>query len=222
MTSELASYLEQPQSVPKAIASAIRSAIRSGRLSPGDRLFDSQIAEQMGNSRGSVREAFRILEQQGLVRIEARKGVFVSELSTNGVEELYTLRALLEGHAVRLAVEKQGYDPTTLSELQGLVSQIYEGDSQGDPLETLEFDLRFHDLMCSRCGHTLLLGVLASLHGQIERFHVATRFARDTSELADEHRLILETIASGDALGAERAVRDHIVRAGELLIERLT
>jgi DNA-binding GntR family transcriptional regulator len=218
----LRGYLEEPQSLPEATAAAVRKALLSGDLKPGDRLREADLAEQLGISRGPVREAIRMLEQQGLVCVEPRRGAYVRELSIEDAVEVYTLRAALEGLAVRLGVEQGAFDEEAISQLQHLVDQLGQLQETDDPLDWLESDIAFHDLLCRQSGHNLLLKVLSDLRAQIRQFHLFTRFVPENlRRLADNHQTVLDAVASGDPATAESAIKDHIILAGKLYVESL-
>jgi len=212
--------LEQPQTLPEAVVSAFQKALRSGALKPGDPINEAELARQWGISRAPVREATRVLEQQGLLQIVPRKGVFVTaELSVEGLSEIYTLRAVLEGLAVRLAVENGTYDESVISELQDLVDQV---GSRTDLLNSLDADERFHELLCGKSNHKLLLGVLSNLRLKIRQAHISTRFVDENlRQLADRHQAVVDAITRGDPEAAEKTVKEHITRAGELRVQSL-
>jgi DNA-binding GntR family transcriptional regulator len=212
-------HLEQPQTLTEAVTSLIRNALRSGSLKPGDPINEAELARQLGISRAPVREATRILEQQGLLEIVPRKGVCVTDLSAEDLKEVCTLRAALEGLALRLAVEKGAYDHSTISELQSLVDQMRSGS---DPLERLDTDEKFHELLCAKSNHKLLLGVLSNLRLKIRQAHISARFVDENfRNLADRHQAVVDAIARGDAEAAEQTIKEHVIQAAELRLQSL-
>jgi GntR family transcriptional regulator of gluconate operon len=218
----LEGYLQQPLSLPEATAAAVRKALLSGDLRPGDRLREADLAEQLGISRGPVREALRILEQQGVVCIEPRRGAYVRELSVEDAVEVYTLRAALEGLAVRLGVEQGAFDEQAIGQLQHLVDQLADLGETDDPLDWLESDIAFHDLLCRQSGHSLVLKVLSDVRAQIRQLHVFARFVPENlRRLADNHQTVLDAVAGGDPVAAESEIKDHIILAGKLYVESL-
>jgi DNA-binding GntR family transcriptional regulator len=211
--------IQQPQTLTETVISVIRDALHSGALKPGDPINEAELARELGISRAPVREATRILEQQGLLQIVPRRGVCVTDLSVEDLKEVYTLRAVLEGLAVRLAVENGAYDQATLAELQGLVDQMRAGV---DPPESLDSDERFHELVCAKSNHKLLLGVLSNLRLKIRQSHMSTRFvAENIRQLADRHQAVVDAIALGDPDAAEKTVKEHVTRAAELRVHSL-
>ena len=110
------------KSLREAALAAIRQAISRGDLKPGQRLVESDVAEQMGISRAPVREALRQLETEGLVVSEPHRGTFVAEVSATDLWEIYTLRAAIERLAVRLVTEKASAE--MLAQLQQAVADM--------------------------------------------------------------------------------------------------
>ena len=212
----------RPESLTEVVASALRKALLSGDLAPGDKLVEAEIARQMGISRGPVREAIRMLEQHGLVHIEPRKGACVASLSIQDVKEICTLRAALEGLAIRLGLENDGYDPATVSRLQDCIERMKASYTADDPVERLDPDREFHRIVYEKAQHKLLSRVLSDLRAQIELFMVFTEFAQfEGPVMSESHQPVLDAIIAKDADLAEQAVKDHIIQAGERLIALL-
>ena len=93
-------------SLGQEIAGQLRQAIIEGRIAPGERLVEASIAERLGVSRGPVRDAILELQRQGLVVNAPRRSAFVVEVSKDDIEEIYTLRMVLEAFAARLAAQR--------------------------------------------------------------------------------------------------------------------
>ena len=200
---------------------SVAEAIINEKLDPGGLLVESQIAEQMGVSRGPVREALVQLEHMGLVERISHKGTFVRELSEKDLRELYTLRSVLEGLAARLITKN--YDTEALELLEGLVEQMQQAAENGDLETLLDLDLQFHNNLCSLSGHELLIRVWMN-HLQM-RFRLKRslllrkeRLYTDPMEAVELHRHIVEVICSGDPQAAERAAVQHAIEGGERLV----
>jgi len=211
--------IEKPQTLAEAVITVLRKALHSGTLKPGDPINEAELARQLGISRAPVREATRILEQQGLLEIVPRKGVCVTDLSAEDLKEVFTLRAVLEGLAVRLAVENGAYDDAAIAELQDLTDQIRTGT---DFLKSLDADERFHELLCGKSNHKLLLGVLSNLRLKIRQAHISTRLVEENyRQLADRHQAVVDTIIRGDPEAAEQTIKEHVTQAAELRLQSL-
>lgn len=214
--------LVRPPTLTSAVSDAIRQAILRGDYLPGDPLHEVELGKSFDISRGTVREALRQLQQEGLVEVFPHRGAFVTLLSSQKVKEIYTLRALLEPYAVRLAIESKAYQPSDIAELQYLVKRLGELDGQSVDPELINTDMRFHRLMCERCGHQLLLEVLNNLQSLTLLFILNTKLYHSDLERDEAtHAEILEGIQSNDPQRAEGILRNHLVDAGTSLLARM-
>jgi len=207
------------RSLREAALSAIRRAILCGDLVPGQRLVESDIAEQMGMSRAPVREALRQLETEGLVVSEPHRGSFVVELSATDLWEIYTLRAALESVAVRIVTEKGSVE--ILARLRQAVADMAEAAREGDRARLAALDMAFHEMLCRAAGHSRLLDVWLSMTAQIRTFIDLTN---TLYLLADEvvrlHTEIVEHMEGGRAEEAGQALARHILEVGERICRR--
>src|SRR5438094_6563273 len=134
----------------------LRRAITSGELRPGQRILEVELAAQLQISRATLREALRRLEEDGLVVTSPHRGTYVNRLSAEDVHQLFALRALLEGHAVRTIATRHADEP--IAALQAIVDQLAATPSARTP-ERIELDLRFHETLCALSGNRYLLQV---------------------------------------------------------------
>src|SRR6185312_2924042 len=132
---------------------ALRSAITSGQYRPGDHLGEVELATHLGVSRGTVREALRHLQQEGLVTAGNRNMLRVSTVSPKEVRELFRVRAALEGLAAAEIIASPGRD-AAVATLRTALSELT--DSDGDFATKLEADLGFHLLLCTLSGNAML------------------------------------------------------------------
>ncbi len=193
---------------------ALRLAIHEGRLRPGDRLRENEIAQQLGVSRTPVREALKRLEQRGLIAIVPQRGVIVNEFDQQRVVELYAWREVLEVAAVRFATQH-----ATETELQALddILEAQRALPEGSADGLTQVDRRFHRAIygAARNGYLLqafdlLRDTLALLGGSalVPTGHQSTAL--------EQHVQIVEAIKRRDADAAETAAREHI-RTGQRL-----
>jgi DNA-binding GntR family transcriptional regulator len=204
------------------IAETLRDAIMDGTLSPGQHLVEAAIAEQMGVSRAPVREAILDLGRQGWVTQVPRKGSFVTEWSRRDIEELYTLRMVLEGLSARLAAIK--ITPEQLEQLEDIVDEL----SRSPDVDTsVQLDQRFHCQLCVAADHASLKDLLVGMQMQTSLIMMwtqsgATSMSSDAlARRAADHRALLEAVHMGDADLAEQRMREHVELAGQLLLSRL-
>ncbi len=214
--------IQRPPTLAVAAANGIKDAILEGQLLPGEPLHEIELSEKLNISRGTVREALRLLSQEGLVEIIPYRGAFVARLTPQMVEEIYTLRALLEPYALRLCMEKGAFDEETLSQIAKLVKRMGEMELAGNYAETIRADMKFHEIISERCGHRLLTDVLKNLQAMTLMFILSTKLYQ-SDMISDEvtHQAIYEGILSGDPQLAAEIVRKHITDAGTSLLRRM-
>lgn len=182
------------------IASQLRGAIINDQLKPGQRIVEREIAEAMETSRGPVRDALLLLEKEGLVIRYPHRGTFVTELSLEDAEEIYTLRQAIESLAVEYVLRR-----ATPEDLDGLDRQVRrmaamveEGYDLG---EATELDLEFHRTLCRISGHRRLLEAWEALSAQT-RVLLLTHRRRNPGDFHEKavswHRRLVQAIRLGD------------------------
>ncbi|MFC4948747.1 GntR family transcriptional regulator [Pseudonocardia sp. GCM10023141] len=192
----------------------LRSEILSGALAPGERLVEEQLTRRFGTSRAPLREALRLLGQQGLVEHLPRRGVRVVELSARDIDELFSLRDNLEQFALQCALGDSSVpDPAALATLHDTVVWIEEASVSGVAADHAAAHREFHLALVALAGHHHLLRVYEPLLLQLQ-LYMATNMRREAEhhrsprEGAVRHRRLYEAIACGD-LAAARYELDH-------------
>ncbi|HEX8967574.1 MAG TPA: GntR family transcriptional regulator [Chloroflexota bacterium] len=197
------------------IADVLREEITRGRLEPGERVLEIDLARRFGVSRQPVREAIRTLEREGLLTSLPNRGTFVTRVSLEDAIAIQDIRAQLEGLAARLAVRH--LTPADFKRLRELVKRMRDAGRRGAADELVALDLEFHEMVNTRSNHRLLLEVLASVGVYTRGFvvHTKTYYARrrDLQLVADSHARLLEDLLTRDPERAERAVHAHIQSA---------
>lgn len=184
-------------------------AIRNGRLQPGARIVENELAQQLGISRTPVREAIRRLESEGLICSTPHKGMTVAQLDYQAVIELYQMREVLEGVAASLAA-KHAAEP----EIYNLREILAAETRSQDPQSHARHNQRFHNALYHAAHNRYLLKSLNSLRDAMSLLGATTYRLEHRSESAcAEHQRILDAIEQGDSLAAEQAAREHIVSA---------
>ena len=210
--------LAAPRSLAEDAADRIRAQILSGGFSQGEHLVEAKIAEQLAISRGPVREAFKLLRAEGLLKEEPRRGTFVVSLTADDVREIYGLRAALEGRAARLLARRP--DAAALHRLRALAAAIDVAVATGDAAAVSRADLAFHHGLCELCGNTRILEVfdryVPTLRALLRLDELVVRSLGDVSL---QHRPLLEAIEAGDEDKAARLLAGHSEEAGELIAE---
>ncbi len=201
------------------IEKAILQSLSSGDLKPGDQVNEAEIARQAGISRGPVREAIQHLVGEEILVSYPHRGTFVAEWTEKDILEMYSVRALLEGYAARLAV--QNMTAEELSELNSIVNKMVEKAREGDGASVFEYDLLFHLRSNEFSRHDLLCRLLNKLS---RRIYFYIKLDADTTpslvQYAENHYLLLDCLKGGNPDRAESVFRDHLESVGRVLAER--
>ncbi|UCE55442.1 MAG: GntR family transcriptional regulator [Desulfobacterales bacterium] len=194
----------------------IREAIRSGKLKPGDRLVETQLAEEMQISRFPIREAMRYLEKEGLVQTKPFKGTYVAELTEKDMEELYSLRSAIEELAVRILIKN--IDEKKIKKLESIVAAMVQASEDDNIDKMISEDLRFHQTICEMSGHRKLLDVWLNLENQLQVFlTIEKNLFENSYQFVTTHHPILEAIKSRKIGPAQKAIRDHLKLAMKVI-----
>lgn len=202
--------LLQSQSLASAAQQAIEQAILSGEYPPGAKLNEAALAEMLGVSRGPIREAFRMLDEAGLVRTEKNRGVFVRDISIVDATEIFDLRAIMEEWVGRQLAsnitQPQSDEISTL--LQAMTQAI--ADQQVDGYYQL--NLQFHDRLVEMTGNRRLLAIYRKLIKELSLFRRLNLADAGALPLSGQgHRQIVDAINAGDAAAAGRAMAEHVL-----------
>ncbi|HEX8518269.1 MAG TPA: GntR family transcriptional regulator [Pseudonocardia sp.] len=205
---------------------AVRSAITSGQYRPGDHLGEVDLAAHLGVSRGTVREALRHLQQEGLVTTGARGMLRVSTIAPKEVRELFAVRAALEGFAASEIIASADR-AAAVATLRAAVDRMADADDaarggsgNGAFQAALEADLAFHLLLCELSGNSMLVDTWRHLEGRI-RVTIMNGEPRTGSAGAptmmarDRHAPIVDAIERGDAADAAAVVARHMAAAAD-------
>ena len=179
------------------VARILTQAIIAGQLPPGAKVVEAGIARELGISRAPVREAARLLEQQGLLVAHPRRGFFVRELEPADIDEIYDLRICVECHAgVRAA---KNLTPQARDALQRQLAVLYETADLDDPARQVEEDYKFHRLICEIAGSRRLLRLFDDLASELRMvIGLIGRLYDDPRRIAQTHEAVLEAIEEGD------------------------
>ncbi|MEU2419971.1 GntR family transcriptional regulator [Streptomyces sp. NPDC007851] len=191
--------------VRERVLAALRQDIIEGRLAPGDRLVERELAERFGVSRVPVREAIRALVAEGFVLFESARRTVVRRLTPTDVKELFELREALEVYAAGLAAARA--TPEALAELRELLGHAASATRSEDAETITDVNTRFHDRILALAGNSLLISVMEPVDG---RLRWLTRRNEEWPQLLTEHRELYEAIASGDPDRARALALGHV------------
>lgn len=209
--------LLQSSSLTTVVQQEIERAILVGEYEPGSKLIEATLAEKLGVSRGPVREAFRMLEEAGLVRNEKNRGVFVRDIAIDEAVEIFDLRAVMDELVGRQLASN--ITPAQTKVLKGLVEAMEKSvkaqDARGYHLQ----NLHFHDQLVEMAGNRKLTEIYRKLIKELSlfrRLNLADGWLMPIS--ANEHRQIVKAITSGDADAAGRAMFKHVMQSKDRTI----
>jgi GntR family transcriptional regulator, trigonelline degradation regulator len=200
----------------REVLDAIRSSIVNGRLAPGSRLIERELISMMGVSRTVVREALRQLETEGLVDVVPNRGAVVRELTLDEARDLYAIRALLEGLAARMFVEKAGTDE--VAALGRELTATMAAYRRDDPEDTIMAKNRFFETLFGGAKSETLSTMLATLLARIWRWRaLGVSHPRRSPGRSEESinclQALYNAIVQRDANAAERLARNEVMNA---------
>jgi DNA-binding GntR family transcriptional regulator len=194
----------------------LSKAIISGEFPPGQRLDEPSVCRRFGVSRTPVREALRRLGGTGLVEVVPRRGVMVSRITVEDLTDMFDALGEFEGLCARLSTERM--TPLERRRLQVLNETLMKSATKkGAPLRDL--NEQFHELIYQGAHNDCVAGVTRSFRQRVAPFQVLQFAPRATTESFQDHDLIVRAIAAGDAVGAQRAMRDHITHSSLQVID---
>lgn len=198
--------------------SALRRAITTGQLQPGTHLVETELSEALQISRGTLREAMRQLQQEGLISAGARGRLSVRHLDAKEIRDIFDVRAALESLAAGLLAARSDRE-SAVAALRAAVAEM-ERWAASNLEDRIEADLKFHRTMCTLSGNETLLHQWSSLEGSIRMSIMYAGVDRALKNMeARRHFEIVDAIESGDAQQASRTVRDHMAGAAAVLVD---
>ncbi len=207
MTS-LAPLVDTP-SLDKLAYQKIKEAILTFQFLPGQNLVEGELAAQLGISKTPVRDALMRLEKEGLVSRQPYKGTFVSDITNQDMVNIFEIRVVLEGLAVKLAAKALTDDD--LARMEGLIKKHDAALQEQDYVKASQINADFHGMILEKCSNQRLREMLHNLDDHLKRYRllsIAQGVRVDKS--VPEHRHIVEILRSGDPEKAEEAMKDHL------------
>lgn len=201
-----------PKSLVETLAQELRRRILDGVYMPGERIPEERITTELGVSRPPVREAMRLLQQEGLLTAIPRRGVIVTPLTANDVREIYAVRHALEKLAVELALPIQDRD--RLSPLWAAVEDMERAAKTGLTSELPILNLRFHQALARLPGNKRLAHAYDELAAQLQmcmaiNLRFRERLLGDPKESVERHAHLVRLIEAGDVSAVLAALDDH-------------
>jgi DNA-binding GntR family transcriptional regulator len=208
-----------PLTVEAQVLERLREAILQGYFPAGSQLNQVKVAAQFGVSRGPVRAAINNLEKENLVKNIPHRGSFVTTLDKETVEDLYHVRAILEGYAVRLAVEC--CTPADVDKLLELIEAIRAAARRGETDEVVRLDFMIHEFFILLSGNSFLIQIWSMIKIHVRRvLSMRHHSYPDLIDIADSHIPFCELIQHKKSDEAARVMELHILDALKDLLER--
>lgn len=203
----------QGNSLAGLVHNEVERMILGGELQPGAKLTESTIATQLGVSRGPVREAFRMLDEAGLVRTEKNRGVFVRAIALDEALEIFELRAVMEMYIGRKLAETCTAAQTKA--LRQLVDAMDAAAKSGSAQAFHRDNLAFHDMLLQLAGNAKFTANYRRLTKELSLIRRKNLSVESMLVYSREHRQIVKAIAAHDAEAAGRAMFDHVMNSRE-------
>ncbi len=204
--------------VVDAVAEGLREAILGGEFTPGEPLTEAALSQRFGVPRPTVRSAVQAVMQDGLVRREPNRSVYVPVLTAADIKDLFAVRRLLEAHAVEQLVARQIQPRQALRALRMLESL----DAMDEWSDVVRYDFDLHQALVDAAGSPRMSRVYASNSAEIRLALTQLKPLYSTpADIAQEHRELLAAVESGDGELAVGAIREHLDTSERLILEQL-
>lgn len=201
--------LDKAVSYKDKVYQEIKRAIINQELEPGKPLNERVLAEELGISRTPVREALRLLENEGWVRTEPWKGTYIINLTQEDIEEVFQLRMVLEVMVIEMVVVQ--IDDDTLAKIDEFYHIQSKLGEEFKAYEFIEFDRNFHMYLAERAGNRRTVQIMKNLNDIMCWIGVkAVQTKKRYRQSLDEHEAIIKALKARDAVGAKQAMMHHM------------
>ena len=202
------------------VRDAILAEITAGRLAPGDRIIQEQIAKSLNVSRQPVQQALLLLRSEGVLKEAPGRGLIVAPLIGDEVQHMYDMRAVIEGLACRLAAEHSA--ERAARQGPALIEAGRKAVASGSVARMVAADMKFHEFIYGLCGNPLVAPAMATHWTHTQRVMGEVLIKDETPrDIWDQHAAILEAIVKGQAAKAEALARSHITQAAAFMVARM-
>jgi DNA-binding GntR family transcriptional regulator len=204
--------IQNPVTIREKVYRAIRNDILNGLVSPGERIVEARLAEQIKTSRTPVREALHILEREGLLESIPRVGYRVKRIKWDEVEEICEIRGVNEILAAQWAIDRM--NSKELRALQDNLAISEEEVKKGNIKSFVELDAEFHEIIARASRSERLLELCQMLRRHMLRYRIDSLYLPEVAlQAIKDHRRIFECIRRKDKRGVPAAIRDHLERS---------
>lgn len=210
--------LQNHRPLREIVYEQLKMQILTGKIIPGTRMMEVELADEMGVSRTPVREAIRKLEKEGLVTIEPRRGAYASDISVKDMVDTLEVREDLESLAASLAAERMSMGQ--IEELKKINEGYSEAIKNSDTEKIIQYDELFHKYIVSCSGNKTLIQLSETVQELALRFRYLyyDDFSR-YENMPIEHKQIVEAITSGDVQKTRQTADNHVKKLKEFVIK---
>jgi DNA-binding GntR family transcriptional regulator len=207
-------------SLAEQVHQAILSDIAAGKLRPGARLIQEEIADVLRVSRQPVQQALLLLRNQGVLREAPGRGLIVAPLDLDYVQHMYDIRSVIEGLAFRRAAETNAERAAKLGPT--VIARGRKSVESGSVAQMISADIAFHAFICELSGNPLIAPMLDAQWTHTQRVMGEVLMGDEQPrDIWDQHEEMLRAVIAGDGDLAERLARQHLVKAAAYMIGRL-
>ena len=208
------------KSLVKQIIDYLTNEILQGRIRAGQRLVESELQRSFGISRSPIREAFRVLEQEGLLVSVPRKGAYVREITVQEIRDNFPVRAYLEGLAAKFATSH--LTETNIKDMRSALSEMEQAGMENDFRTYFMAHDRFHKVFINISNNRVLMEVVKNLRKHSMWYRFSYKWHQQNYKRAIScHNTILDLFQKGDADAVEIMVRTHILENQKRFVEFL-
>ena len=200
----------QPRTLVHQVIDALVAGASEGLILPGDRIVETELAAQLGVSRVPVREALRVLESQGVVVNEPYKGIRLTPVTPERIDQLIEVRVALETTAAASAIRRDKNDAPRLAELAQIVDQMEAMAARNDVFGFATADTSFHRVFCGFAGNSVLSDMWEMLARQMTIIFGLSALGKPMADIVQEHRVLIEVFRLGNMADMANAISDHI------------
>ena len=207
-------------SLQNNIYNKIKKSIIYGELSPGEKLSENELAENLNSSRTPIREAFRQLQMEGYVTVSPNKGAYVSKLPPEEIESVYDVIGLLEGYAAKLASAK--IQNAELNSLIKLKKKLFFYASKKRYRDYIEENSEFHRLITQISGNPVLTRTITELRSRVYRYRLTSvTIPGYLGKYASDHEKIINALKRKDPVRARKYMENHVSFVKKILVKFL-
>lgn len=202
------------------IAETLREYIMKGSLKPGERLTEPKLSAMLGISRTPIREALRLLENEGFIDIYPRRGAVVSDITSKDVDEIFIIKTKLESLAARLAVEN--ISEADIKKMMDINEKMMKYSESKNVVNLIKLNADFHNIFIEKCNNSRLIKFIESLNKQFKRVtaYSFTETGR-IKKVLEEHKNIIDAFVNRDAEKVEQLVDIHVKNGWQFIKSRM-